>query len=259
VEFPEEVRRLAVDPFGELPVPKEVERVDVGGAVVSIFPWPTAQIVRPVGVSPSGVATAVEASRALARERGKRTLAWWVTSEHDGVAAALEEVGLVNTDTPGFEAVENGMALRSPPERRPAEGVHIAKVETWEDFSAIAEVGRAVFEMPEIPEDELRERYADYIDQSDLGVALSASIDGRIVGSAHAAFGTAGVNLFGASVLPEARGRGVYGSLVLGRWDLAVERGTPALTVQAGRMSRPLCEKMGFAFVEAVHLYVDEL
>jgi len=24
-------------------------------------------------------------------------------------------------------------------------------------------------------------------------------------------------------------------------------------------MSRPLCERMGFAFVEAVHLFVDEL
>lgn len=257
--LPEGVRRLALDPFGELPVPKEVERVDVGGAVVSIFPWPTAQIVRPVGVTPSGVAAAVEASRVLARERGKQTLAWWVTSEHGGLTAALEEAGLVNTDTPGFEAIENGMALTSPPARRPAENVEIAKVETWEDFAAVAEVGRAVFEMPEVPEEELRQRYADYVDNSHLGVSLSASIDDRIVGGAYTAFGTAGVNLFGASVAPEARGRGVYGSLVLGRWDLAVERGTPALTVQAGRMSRPLCEKMGFAFVEAVHLYVDEL
>ena len=253
------MRRLALDPFGELPVPKEVELVDIGGAVVSIFPWPTAQIVRPVGVSPSGVAAAVQASRALARERGKGTLAWWITSEHDELAASLEEAGLVNTDTPGFEAIENGMALTSPPARRPAENVQIARVETWEDFAAVAEVGRAVFEMPEIPEEELRQRYADYIDNSDLGVSLSASIDGRIVGGAYSAFGTAGVNLFGASVVSEARGRGVYGSLVLARWDLAVERGTPALTVQAGRMSRPLCERMGFTLVEPVHLFVDEL
>jgi GNAT superfamily N-acetyltransferase len=151
------------------------------------------------------------------------------------------------------------MALLSPPTRTPADNVHVGVVDTWEDFAAVAEVGRAVFELPEVPEEELRQRYADYLAARDLGATFFAAIDGRIVAGAYAAFGTAGINLFGASVAPEARGRGVYGSLVLARWDLAVERGTPALTVQAGRMSRPLCERMGFAFVEAVHLLVDEL
>ena len=259
MEFPEEVRRLALDPFGELPTPREVELVELDGAVVSINPWPTAQIVRPVGSGPTDVAATVEAARAAARERGKQTLAWWVTSEYDGLAPALEEAGLVNTDTPGFEAVENGLALTSPPARRPADDVQVEVVDTWEDFAAVADVGRRVFEMPEIPEEELRQRYDDYMAARDLGVTFSAAIDGRIVGGAYSAFGTAGVNLFGASVAPEARGRGVYGSLVLARWDLAVERGTPALTVQAGRMSRPLCERMGFAFVGAVRLFVDEL
>ncbi len=253
------MRRLALDPFGELPTPREVELVRLDGAILSINPWPTAQIVRPVGVGPADLAATVEAARAGARERGKRVLVWWITSEHDGLAGALEDAGLVNADTPGFEAVENGMALMSPPTRRPAHDVQIGVVETWEDFAAVAEVGRAVFELPEVPEEELRQRYTDYIAARDLGVTLFAAIDDRIVAGAYAAFGTAGVNLFGASVAHEARGRGVYGSLVLARWDLAVTRGTPALTVQAGRMSRPLCERMGFTFVDAVHLFVDEL
>ena len=259
MEFPEEVRRLALDPFGELPAPREVERVQLDGAVISIDPWPAAQIVRPVDDGPADVAATVEAARAVARERGKRVLAWWITSDHDGLSAALEEAGLVNADTPGFEAVENGMALLSPPTRRPADDVQIGVVETWENFAAVAEVTRAVFEMPEVSEADLRQRYTDYLAARDLGATLFAAIAGRIVGGAYAAFGTAGINLFGASVVPEARGRGVYGSLVLARWDLAVTRGTPALTVQAGRMSRPLCERMGFAFVGAVHLFVDEL
>jgi len=259
VELADAVRRLALDPFGELPTPREVELVDLDGAILSINPWPAAQIVRPVGGGPADVAATVKAARAAARERGKRVLAWWITGEHAGLSAALEEAGLVNADTPGFEAVENGMALLSPPRRSRANDVQVGVVETWEDFAAVAEVGCAVFELPEVPEEELRQRYADYVAARDLGATLFAAIDGRIVGGAHAAFGTAGINLFGASVAPEARGRGVYGSLVLARWDLAVERGTPALTVQAGRMSRPLCERMGFAFVEAVHLFVDEL
>jgi hypothetical protein len=47
-------------------------------------------------------------------------------------------------------------------------------------------------------------------------------------------------------VLAGARGRGVYRALVAKRWDLAVERGAPALTVQAGRMSEPVLSRLGF-------------
>jgi GNAT superfamily N-acetyltransferase len=259
VELPEDVRRLALDPFGELPTPREVELVELDGATVSINPWPTAQIVRPVCVIPSGVGSTVEAARAAARERGKSVLAWWITPEHDGLVAALEDAGLVNADTPGFEAVENGMALTSAPTGRPAEHVQIGEIREWDAFDEAGKVTREVFGLPEIPEDELRRRYDDYLAALDLGVSLFAEIDGRIVASAYAAFGTAGINLFGASVAPEARGQGVYRSLVLARWDLALERGTPALTVQAGRMTRPICERMGFAFVDAVRLFVDDL
>jgi GNAT superfamily N-acetyltransferase len=120
-------------------------------------------------------------------------------------------------------------------------------------------VTRTVFGFPEVEEQELRRRYAEYVAQLDLGATLFAAIDDRIVGAGYAAYGTAGINLFGAAVAPEARGRGVYRSLVLARWDLAVSRGTPALTVQAGRMSRPICERMGFALVEAIRIFVDDL
>jgi len=259
VKLPAEVRRLALDPFGELPTPREVEQVELDGAIVSINPWPGAQIVRPAGVGPPDVAATVEAARAVARERGKQILAWWITGEHGDLAAALEEAGLVNADTPGFEAVENGMALMTPPTGRPADHVRIGVVEDWTEYAAVSEVNRAVFGFPEVPEEELRRRYSEYLAARDLGTTLFASIDDRIVAGAYAAFATAGINLFGASVLPEARGQGVYRSLVLTRWDLAVGRGTPALTVQAGRMSRPICERMGFAFVEGVRVFVDDL
>jgi hypothetical protein len=51
----------------------------------------------------------------------------------------------------------------------------------------------------------------------------------------------------------------VYRSLVRARWDYAVERGTPALTVQAGRMSRPILERLGFELITPVRVYVDKL
>jgi GNAT superfamily N-acetyltransferase len=58
-----------------------------------------------------------------------------------------------------------------------------------------------------------------------------------------------GINLSGSSVLPAARGRGVYRALVAARWDEAVERHLPALTVQAGVMSAPILERLGFESV----------
>jgi hypothetical protein len=65
------------------------------------------------------------------------------------------------------------------------------------------------------------------------------------------------VNLFVGAVLEEARGQGVYKALVSARWEAAVARGTPALTVQAGRMSRPILARLGFQDLGQAHLYVD--
>jgi hypothetical protein len=53
------------------------------------------------------------------------------------------------------------------------------------------------------------------------------------------------------------RGRGIYRALVRARWDEAERRGTPALVVQAGKMSRPILERLGFETVCEVHTLVD--
>ena len=131
--------------------------------------------------------------------------------------------------------------------------------ETWDDFYAAAHVGEQVFGMPPVSDDVLRARYNDYRNPDNPGRGFIALIDGRVIGTSYAAFGDAGVNLFGGSVLPEARGRGVYRALVRARWEAAVNRGTPALTVQASRMSRPICERLGFVFVAPVQVFVDQL
>jgi hypothetical protein len=259
VTIPEPVRTLAVHPFRELPTPPDMELVELDGAQLCVNRWPTAQIVELVGDGPTDVAAAVEAMRAAARERGKPTLAWWIAPEHDHVVPLLEGAGLVNEDTPGFEAIENAMALVSAPEHAVAEGVEVRIVETWEDFRDGGDVSRLVFGLPEVPEEQIRQRYEEYAARPDSGRAVCAAIDGKIVASSFSAFGTAGVNLFGGTVLPEARGRGVYSSLVRARWDLAVERGTPALTVQAGRMSKPILERLGFQFVTPVRVFVDHI
>ena len=256
MEIPEPVRRLARDPFRELPKPRSSRRVELPGAVISISPYPNAQTAFPTG-DDMDVGAAVDAARTAAREAGKETIGWWLVSEHAELyGAQFEELGVRNEDTPGFEAVENGLALVEPPVGERVEGVEVRLVETFEDFRAGAQVAAECFGLPEVPEEQHRARFEDYL-ADDFGRSFIGIVNGTVVGAAFAAFADAGLNLFGGSVVPGARGRGVYRALLFARWDFAVERGTPALTVQAGRMSRPICERLGFRFVDASRVYVD--
>jgi hypothetical protein len=113
--------------------------------------------------------------------------------------------------------------------------------------------------MREEIESSLPEQYQQYSTAGNTARQFNASVDGTVVGTAAAVIGTSGVNLFGGSVVSWARGKGVYRALTHARWKFAVERGVPALTVQAGRMSRPIVEQLGFTMVAPVLVYVDEL
>jgi hypothetical protein len=46
---------------------------------------------------------------------------------------------------------------------------------------------------------------------------------------------------------------------VRARWNEAVRRGTPALVTQAGKMSRPILERLGFLEVACIEILLDEL
>jgi hypothetical protein len=258
MEIPDPVRLLARNPFRELPGTKNTQRFDLAGARLAVNTYPGAQTAFPLG-DDLDVPAAVEAVRAAARDHDKQTIAWWLVPEHAELyGARFEALGIPNADTPGFEAIENGLALVEPPIGDRVEGVEVRVVETFDDFRAAMRVGVACFGLPELPEDQKRARFEEYVD-TDSGRSFIGVVDGEVVGSSYAAFADAGLNLFGGSVLPAARGRGVYRALLFARWDFAVERGSPALTVQAGRMSRPICERLGFRFVDAARVYVDSL
>lgn len=77
-------------------------------------------------------------------------------------------------------------------------------------------------------------------------VLFGAWLDGELVGAGAAAPSSRGLLLWGGSVRADARGRGYYRALVRARWDEAVRRGTPALTVTANDRSSPVLRKLGF-------------
>ena len=263
MDVPAAVQDLALHPFRELPLAPGSERIEREGYLLMLNPFPSAPIVEPIDVATEQVEAAVESARRVAREHGKPLLAWWLGPEWQKLGDWFQAAGLVHEDTPGFEAVENAMVLLEAPRAHAGGSVEVKQTETYEEFVAASRVAMEAFDFPEPMRDhaiaELPKRWQEYTTDSNPGRQFIALLDGRVVGTAYAALGAAGVNLFGGSVLEEARGRGVYQALIAARWEAAVARGTPALTVQAGRMSKPIIEKLGFVQVGEAHLYVDEI
>jgi len=254
---------LALHPFRELPSSPGFERVERDGLLFVFHPYPTAQLVEPLAVEAPDVPSAVATARRAAQERGKRLLAWWIAPDASELRPALEREGLVNQGTPGFEAVETAMVLVRPPSGDSGTDIEVSRVESYEDFAAVASVSMDAFAFPEATRAEvlaeLPQRWSEFSQPGNPDRQYLARIGRDVVGSAGATFGDAGINLFGGAVLPHARGRGVYRELTMTRWKEAVERGSPALTVQAGRMSMPILSRLGFSPLGDARIYVDDL
>jgi hypothetical protein len=263
MKITEGTRRQAIHPFRDLPTPIGCKRIDGDYVTACLHPLPIAQVIEPREIRLTDVEAGVAEARAIVGENERSVLIWWVDPEHAWLASHLERCGLVNEDTPGFENVENAMALVQPPRGERSADVDVELVTTFDDFAAGERVQAQVFGIREAhdgdAEAELLLRYEQYTTPGNPSRRFNARLDGRVVGTAAAVVGDSGLNLFGGSVLSEARGLGVYRALIHARWALAVEYGTPYLTVQAGRMSRPIVERAGFEFLSSVRVYVDDL
>jgi GNAT superfamily N-acetyltransferase len=202
------------------------------------------------------VDAALAAARAWFTERGRNQYTWMVadSSEPSDLVDQLLTRGL----TPDTDPVSAGMVLEQEPEG--VEGVEVRKVTTYEESLAAAMLSWESFdftpEQVEAGKNAHRERYEAWKDfqGGDQFIALA---DGEVVGSGGAAYLAPGVYLAGGNVAEHMRGRGIYRALVRARWDEAVRRETPALVVQAGRMSKPILERLGFETVCETHALVD--
>ena len=58
--------------------------------------------------------------------------------------------------------------------------------------------------------------------------------------------------LLGGATLPEARGQGLFRALVAARYAEARRRGGPGVVVQAGHMSEPILERLGFRKIDTL-------
>ncbi len=205
------------------------------------------------------VAAAVTWTRAESQRRGHHDLTWWVgdSATPADLREQLPTLGLVvDDDAP----VLTGMTATAPPPE--AEGVDVRRLETLEEYLAALETDWQVWQTPAAERAERRVLEAERFDAMQASGVIhhfAAFLGGERVGFGRAIDMDTAVALFGGSVLPHARGRGVYRALVRARWEHAAERGTPTLVVQAGAMSRPVLAGLGFEEHSQIHLFVDHL
>jgi GNAT superfamily N-acetyltransferase len=199
----------------------------------------------------------VEWARAESRSRGIPLVEWWVGwSVPPSLATGLLGQGLVPDDEP----VLTGMTCAT--ETPAAPHIEVRAIQTMEQYLD----GMAVdWEVWQLSPDERAQRVAMEVDRFDAEYAAgtahhwAAYDEGRAVGFGRGIDMEDGVALMGGAVLPEARGRGVYRALVRARWDHAAARGTPLLVVQAGPMSAPVLDGLGFERHGEIRLFADRL
>ena len=205
---------------------------------------------------PDSVDERIERVRAWFRDQGRTEFVWWVGPS--ATPTDLQTRLLGRGAVPWRDGVIASMLTEQAPPEVPAIGLQ--RVETYEEFVVAREIAWRVADFTAEQSAEmlatLPEKWESRI-RSDEGAAYLAYVAGEPVASADMLFLPFAGFLSGASTLPEHRSRGIYRALVRARWDDAVRRGTPALIVGAGNMSRPILERIGFRAVAEQRLLVD--
>jgi GNAT superfamily N-acetyltransferase len=205
------------------------------------------------------VAAAVAWTREESRRREHRDLTWWVGGSATP-ADVMQQLLALGLQVDEEEPLLTGMVASAPPPAVP--GVEVRRVETLEDYLAALEVDWEVWKTSAAERRERRVLEHDRwppMHASGVVHHYAAFLDGERVGFGRAIDMETAVALFGGAVLPEARGNGVYRALVRARWEHAVARGTPLLVVQAGELSAPVLDGLGFRRHGDLRLFVDRL
>jgi len=218
---------------------------------------PAFTVVQRLRLAPHQVAATVAEIRELLAARGRPRATWEIgpSATPPDLVERLLSLGMA----PFEEPLATGMVLRRPLPPIATEVV-ARRVETVDECAAAFEVLHAVFqERTETPAERRRRAELALAPEraARRGVFL-ATLDGAVVAASSALYTDDAVVLGGAATLPHARGRGAYRALVAARYAEAARRGTPTLVIQAGGMSRPILEGLGFEAVAELHVLVDE-
>jgi len=207
------------------PAPKHLQHADERFVLTAEIgrTWTAVERIRLEGAD---VAAAVARVDAFMLEARTVRASWWLSerSTPGDVEERLLSAGCKRDDSDYLHAAM--VLTREPPA---VDGIEARRLETADEQLEALAVQQAVFGAETTSEPE-----------------YGAWIDGRIAAVGRTIWTPVGGYLIGGATAEWARGRGAYRAVVRARWDEAVRRGTPALAVGAGPMSRPILERLGF-------------
>lgn len=203
--------------------------------------------VQRIRLAEAGLEPAQAEIRALGRERELERVGWWVTR-----LTTPADLG----PRLGLELDETLAALALTHAPSAAGDFTVREVVSVEDYTTAQNLDAVVngWSVPPV------ERHAEMWSKAQTRFLMWLAFDGdRPVGMARCAIGERALMMIGGAVLPEARGRGVYRSLVAARWRTAAERGLGALVTTANHQSAPILRRVGFEQLGEVEIWVDRL
>jgi len=237
------------------------ERFENERYVLNLGKWQGLTFVQRLRLAEDEVEETYGEIRRLVAERKHYNTTWWIDDRATpaDLTERLRALGLRFGEEPRLEPHGTGLALVAKP---PAvEGIPAREVETLEEWIQAAEIGNEVFGATDEERAAQRKVAAErFREQRETGsgARFLAWVDGRPAASATIVWAPLGGLCLGGATLEWARGRGGYRALVRARWDAAVARGTPALVVNAGRMSRPILERLGFVAVAELDVLIGD-
>jgi GNAT superfamily N-acetyltransferase len=215
--------------------------------------------VQRVRLEPGAVEPALAEIRALLRERGREG-AEWELGDSTMPSDLVERLLALGLQRDADEPVAIGLVLRGTPSWTLPPTVFARRARSSEELRAAWTLQRAAFHDPR-PIDDQR-LAGDFEREGEIGstfVAFDRALGDAPIGAAYAAYTRHGLLLFGGAVAEPARGRGAYRALVAARAQEAAARGTPVLVTHAGKMSRPILERLGFEPIARLDRLIDRL
>lgn len=251
---------LMPEPPSELPV----ELIRNERYCLLLTPVPTLNFVDSIRVGDEDVTATVNEIRELLRARNRFRAAWSIARDvrPSDLEEQLRVVGMVDYDEPPLEPSFAAMAIVERPSGVIPDGIEAREVRDHAELDTFVDVEHAAVEVSGRDSDAMRAAAHTILGLRQSGRHVMrfyiALRDGEPVGAARAMFLPHGINLSGGAVAPAARGQGVYRALVNARWNEAVAHDMPALTVQAGKMSRPILERLGFTTISTITVLRDD-
>jgi hypothetical protein len=251
---------VAEDAQAWLPAGPSTDRLDAGDVVLRHFPhsphfW-YGSATRP-RFDPAVVDRRVAEVRAWFAERSREEFMWMVgeSATPPNLVGRLLDGGAELDEGDG---VSLAMLLDREPPAGPPE-VEVRRIRSLSDYRhwMLMSLEEASEETKTKTEAGLEAAWAE-VSSDDRRYSFLALLDGKPVAGAQTVWLTCGYPyLGGATTIRAARGRGAFRALVRARWDDAVAKGVPMLIVQAGHMSAPILQSIGFRTTGTLHVLRD--